>query len=84
MNKSALVLFAALCLAGCNAAAVTKVQTDVAQAKVIVDAGACDAQKAANDATDILTAAGDVAGAAQAASISKTAGSACLTLAAAS
>ena len=76
-----LAVCAALALVKCTSAQVQTAQTDAAQAQVVVDAGACDAQKAANDATAILTAAGDTAGAAQTSRISAVAGLPCMTLA---
>lgn len=81
MRKSLAFLLAAS-LGACTAAQVASVQTGIASAKIVIDQGACDAQAAANDATTILTAAGDTAGAAQTAKVSTTAGSACMTLAA--
>lgn len=76
-------LFAVLPLcAACSAAQLQQAQSDLQQATLVIDKGACDAQAAANDATTVLTAAGDAAGAAQTAEVSAVAGAACMTLAA--
>jgi hypothetical protein len=74
-------LLAATLLAGCTAAQVQQAQTDVQQGQLVIDAGACAAQQAANDATTVLTDAGDISGAAETSKVSQTAGSACMTLA---
>jgi hypothetical protein len=77
------VIFAGA-LDACTATQQATAQADIQQAVLVVDQGACDAQAAANDATTILTAAGDTAGAAQTSKVSATAGAACMKLAPAS
>jgi hypothetical protein len=81
MRNVSLACAAALLLAACSAAQVSTAESNVQSAALVIDAGACAAQAAANDATAALTAAGDANGAAQSAKVSAVAGSACMTLA---
>ena len=80
-NAIVLAFAAAFALSACSSAQLATAQADVQSGVLVVDTGACLAQKAANDATAILTAAGDTAGAAASAKVSTVAGQACLTLA---
>lgn len=70
-----------LLLTACSSTQLAQTQTTLAQGQLVIDQGACAAQKAANEATAVLTAAGDTAGAAKTAQVSTVAGAACMTLA---
>lgn len=71
-----------LLIGACTTAQVATVQTDIAAAKPVVNAAACDAQAAANIATDALAATRNPGDAANAAAASKLLGLVCFTTAA--
>lgn len=78
MNKFEFALLACLLVAGCSAAQVQTAQTGLAQAGIIINTVACDAQAAANLAGTAAGAAGDANVAAEASAVSKAAGSLCM------
>lgn len=74
-----LLVIAALC--ACTSAQLQTAQTDVAQAQVVVNAAACDAQKAANEAGAAALAVGQAKAASDASLVSQATGALCVTLA---
>lgn len=81
IDRIIIVMFTVFALVGaCTPAQLQTAQADIAAAKPVVNAAACDAQAAANVATQAFTAAGNMQDASSTAFVSTILGQLCFTV----